>query len=128
MVQGFSYIVIRKIFDLWIHSLCHNCSYQRSEFLAPECMALLAYLCFILINYLILKQHIVLVSSINFDISQRSAKLWILNLIGLFRRIQHVPPIGLFYKNGEGCGVHYYQNCGCKFVNHICVDCLTVKN
>jgi len=99
MVQGFSYIVIRKIFDLWIHSLCHNCSYQRSEFLAPECMALIAYLCFILINYLILKQHIVLVSSMNFDISQRSAKQRILNLIGLFRRIQHVPPIGLFYKN-----------------------------
>ena len=99
MVQGFSYIVIRKIFDLWIHSLCHNCSYQRSEFLAPECMALLAYLCFILINYLILKQYFVLVISMNFDKYQRSANLRLLILIGLFKGSQHIPLISLIYKN-----------------------------
>ena len=99
MVQGVSYIVIRKIFYLWIHSLWHNCSYQRQEFLAYDCMTLLVYLCFILINYLILKQYFVLVISMNFDKYQRSANLRLLILIGLFKGSQHIPLISLIYKN-----------------------------
>ena len=99
MVQGVSYIVIRKIFYLWIHSLWHNCSYQQQEFLAYDCMTLLVYLCFILINYVILKQYFVLVSSMNFDKSQRSANLRLLILIGLFKESQHILLISLIYKN-----------------------------
>ena len=107
MVQGVSYILIRKIFYLWIHSLWYNCSYQRLEFLGNDCMTLLVYLCFILINYLILKQHIVLVNSMKFDNSQRSANLQIPKLFCLGEsNIYH--QLDCFKRFGKGCGVHLY--------------------